>query len=137
MSFVVTRRPIAAFPLDIIVNGENGGPVTIKFVAQYHRHSPEQLADLRDGMTNRVRETQGMPPIVRPDGSAVPAYPYPSDIKFIEDKMAGWLGVKDASGDSIPFNPETLARVLGDWPELVIPLFNGFFAAHEGAKQKN
>jgi len=136
MSFVATRRPIAAFPLSIIVNGANGDPVTIEFVAQYHRHSPEQLADLRDGMANKIRAAQGADPIVRADGSA-PAYPYNSDIDFIKDKMAGWLGVRDAMGDSIPFGEDSLKRVLEDWPELVVPLHNGFFSAHEGAKQKN
>jgi len=136
MSFVVTRRPIAAIEVDVSVHGTDGKPVAINFVAQYHRHSPEQLADLRDGMVNKARAAQSLDPIVREDGS-VPAYSYASDIDFIKEKMAGWLGVKDASGDSVPFSAGSLGQVLEDWPELVIPLHNGFFAAHEGAKQKN
>lgn len=136
MSFVVTRRPIAAIALDVSVHGTDGKPVSVNFVAQYHRHTPEQLADLRDGMVNTTRAAQGLDPILRKDG-IVPVYSYASDIDFIKEKMAGWLGVRDASGDSVPFSAGSLDQVLEDWPELVIPLHNGFFAAHEGAKQKN
>lgn len=137
MSFVVTKRPVAAMPIEVIVNGTNGSPVEIKFIAQYHRHTPQQLADARDGMTDQVRAGQGLKPLLRPDGSQAPLYQYASDIDFLKDKMVSWLGVRDGAGESITYSVEQLEAVLADWPELIIPLFNGFFAAHEGAKKKN
>ncbi|WLW63682.1 hypothetical protein ACM1PE_09000 [Achromobacter sp. PD1] len=137
MSFVVTKRPVAAMPIEVIVNGTNGNPMEIKFIAQYHRHTPQQLADLRDGMTDQVRAGQGLEPLQRPGGTRAPAYQYASDIDFLKDKMASWLGVRDGAGESITYSVDQLEALLADWPELVIPLFNGFFGAHEGAKKKN
>lgn len=137
MSFVVTKRPIAAKKLEIVVNDEKGSEVKLDFVAQYIRHTPNELADLQDGMTNQARLAQGLEPVTRRDGTEVPKFAFTSDIDFIKAKMSGWLSVRDASGDSIPFSPESLDQVLTDWPELVIPLFHGFFEAHQGAKQKN
>lgn len=140
MSFVVTKRPVAATKLQATVNAENGDPVEISFVAQYRRHTPKQLADLQDALTNRVRVAQGMPPLLRPDGSAAPEYPFTDDIAFIKAQLTGWLGVRDAAGDSIPFSGDALDQILADWPELVVPLYSGFFDAHKAlpaAQQKN
>lgn len=137
MSFVVTKRPVAAFKISLAVNGTNGDTVEVSFVAQYHRHTPQQLADLSDGMINKARAAQGLPPLLRPDGSQAPEYPYSSDIAFVQDKLANWLGVRDAAGDSVTFGPESLKAVIADWPELIAPLFSGFYSAHQGAQQKN
>lgn len=137
MAFITAKRPVAATKISLTVSDQNGEAVDVEFVAQYRRHMPEQLADLKDGMANAVRVTQGLDPVERPDGSAVPSYPYTSDMQFIKDKLAGWLGVKDGSGDSIPYSDQALEIVLSDWPELIGPLFKGFFDAHEGARQKN
>lgn len=137
MSFVVTKRPVAAVKIEIPVHGVNGDPVDISFVAQYRRHTPEQLADLTDGMVNKARASQGLAPLVRPGGSQAPEYPYQSDLEFVQDTMVNWLGVRDAAGDSVTYSVEALQRVLIDWPELIAPLFRGFYAAHEGAQKKN
>lgn len=137
MSFVVTKRPVAAFPISLVVNGTNGDPLEISFVAQYHRHTPEQLADLTDGMVNKARATQNLPPLLRPNGSQAPEYPYSSDLEFVQAKLANWLGVRDAAGDSVTFSRESLQAVITDWPELIAPLFSGFYSAHQGAQKKN
>lgn len=137
MSFVVAKRAIAAAHIEVTVNGANGEPVEIGFVAQYQRHTLDQVNDLQDGMLNQVRAVNGDDPLKRPDGSVAPVYSYDSDVNFLKDKMTGWLGVKDDGGERILFNIEALDHVLSDWPELVTPLFNGFFAAHKEVKRKN
>src|SRR3546814_14751713 len=88
MAFIVAKRPVAAFPIKTTVFDESGQSVHLEFVAQYHRHTPEQLADLQDGLANRARKANGMAPIVRGDGSPVPEFPYSTDIAFIQDKVA-------------------------------------------------
>jgi hypothetical protein len=135
MSFVATKRALAACPIKIQVHGENGEPVTIEFVAQYKRHTLDQVADIQDSLTNSVNERLGRPPVVRT--KAVPVWPYTTDVEFIKDKMSGWLGTRDIHGDSIPFSEESLGQVISDWPELVVPLFNGFFEAHQQVREKN
>jgi hypothetical protein len=137
MAFIAAKRPVAATKIDLTANDQHGNPIDIEFVAQYRRHMPDDLADLKDGMANSVRVQQGLELVERPDGSPVPPYAYTSDMAFIKDKLVGWLGVKDGGGDAIPYSEQALENVLSDWPELIGPLFKGFFSAHEGARQKN
>lgn len=135
MSFVATKRAVAACPIKIQVHGEKGEPVTIEFVAQYKRHTLDQVADLQDSLTNSVNERLGRPPVART--KPVPQWPYSTDVEFIKDKMTGWLGTRDSQGESIPFTAKALGQVISDWPELVLPLFNGFFEAHQQVREKN
>ncbi|WP_315136895.1 phage tail assembly chaperone [Achromobacter marplatensis] len=135
MAFVTTKRAVAACPIKVVVHGETGEAVTIEFVAQYKRHTLEQVADLQDSMANAYNERMGRPPIERK--KSVPKWTYTSDVEFIKDKMTGWLGARDHQAEAIPFNAKTLAQVLSDWPEVVAPLFNGFFEAHQQVREKN
>ncbi|WYX26461.1 hypothetical protein WJ969_13665 [Achromobacter xylosoxidans] len=50
--------------------------------------------------------------------------------------MTGWLGVRDGQGDAVPFSAKALDQVLKDWPELVAPLFQGFWRAHQQVREK-
>lgn len=136
MAFVPAKRPVAAAPIKFFVNNESGKQVEVSFVAQYHRHTKTQIDTLRNGVTNRMRKALGEELVKDPDGST-PEFPYESDMHFVHDKMAGWLHVKDESGAAREFNRDELDTIVEDYPELVIPLFNGFFEAHSGAKQKN
>lgn len=138
MAFVVTKRAIAASEIKVVVNGEDGAPVEIKFVAQYKRSPLDQINALHDAMTNAYRERLGQPVLPVPAGQKEPAkWSYASDVDFIKDKMTGWLGVRDGQGDSIPFSVKALDQVLKDWPELVISLFQGFWRAHQQVQEKN
>ncbi|MGV2895051.1 hypothetical protein ACNPPY_04610 [Achromobacter sp. AGC78] len=135
MAFVTTKRAVAACPIKVQVHGENGDAVIIEFVAQYKRHTLDQVADLQDSLTNSFNERQGRPPVVRT--KPAPKWTYSTDVEFIKDKMTGWLGARDSQGEAIPFTAKALGQVLSDWPEVVGPLFSGFFEAHQQVREKN
>jgi len=137
MSFVRARRPLAASPISFTVYDENGNTQKIEFVAQYHRHEYTHLADLQDAMVNRAREAEGKASIVRDDGTVVPKWPYATDLEFIQDKMAGWRGMTESNGTPTPFCAEGVAEFVQDYPEAIVPLFDGFFQAHRQAREKN
>jgi len=136
MAFVTAKRPVAAAPIKVFVNGADGTQVEIGFVAQYHRHAKTHVDSLLNGMINRRRKIAGDELVKNPDGST-PDFPFETDADFIRAKMAGWLHVKNEGGSLREFTDEALVDVMEDFPEIVSPLFNGFFEAHSGAKQKN
>ncbi|MEN5162579.1 hypothetical protein [Achromobacter kerstersii] len=135
MAFVTTKRAVAACPIKVEVHDENGEAVAIEFIAQYKRHTLDQVADLQDSMANAFNERLGRPPVAR--AKPAPKWPYSTDVEFIKDKMTGWLGARDSQGEAIPFTAKSLGQVLSDWPEIVAPLFNGFFEAHQQVREKN
>lgn len=136
MAFVVTKREFATAPIKVFVYDEKGKQVEISFIAKYHRHTKTQVDELQDGSVNRYRKDLGQEPIKGRDGS-IAEFPYDSDLDFIREKMCGWLQVRDAAGQAQEFSLEALGAVVEDFPELVPPLFNGFFEAHRGSRQKN
>lgn len=137
MSFVVSKRPVASCPINVKAYKADGAIVDISFVAQYHRHSPQGIADLRDSISNKARVATGQLPLEREDGTVIPSWAYTTDRAFIQSKLAGWRDVNNESGDAIPFTEDALLTTLDDWPELIAPLFNGFFEAHQEAREKN
>lgn len=136
MAFVPAKRPVAAAPIKCAVYDENGDVTQIEFVALYHRRSHEQVVDMQQALQNRARQLTDQEPIKRPDGSES-TWAYATDMEFLRDVVAGWPGVHDAAGGALPYNTEALDALVGDYPELVVPLFNGFFEAHRGARVKN
>lgn len=136
MSFVVTKRPIVAIPISVLVYGESGETQEIKFVAQYKRVPFNELMPLQNALNNLSRQAQGLEPIADEKGK-LPEWKYKSDIGFITDRMSGWLDVTDEAGNEFKFTKANLETVIATYPSLVQPLFNGFFQAHAGAKEKN
>lgn len=138
MPFVVSKRALAACDIKVAVHGENGAPVEIDFIAQYKRSPLDQINALHDAMTNAYRERLGQPLLPVGKGQkAAEKWEYTSDVEFIKDRMTGWLGVRDGQGDAVPFSAKALDQVLKDWPELVAPLFQGFWRAHQQVREKN
>ncbi|SAI58918.1 Uncharacterised protein [Bordetella ansorpii] len=135
MPFVKAKRSTAATPIGLTVRGDDGKPAQIAFTAKYRRHSLEDLIDLNDMIQNKSRLAAGLSPLLKPDGSAVPAWPYPSDMAFIEEVLIGWHDVADGDGAAVAFSLGELRATVSDYPELVIPLFNGFFEAHQAVPQ--
>ncbi len=138
MAFVVTKRALAACEIKVTVHGENGAPIELDFIAQYKRSPLDQINALHDAMTNAYRERIGEPPLPVAAGQKAPEkWVYASDVDFIKDKMTGWLGVREGQGDTVPFSIKALNQILMDWPELVGPLFQGFWRAHQQVREKN
>ncbi len=137
MTFILAKRPVAAAPISVSVYDQNGVPRKLEFIAQYQRHTSEQIADLQDSMSNRIRSLRSEDSIARPDGTAVPIWKYSSDIDFIQEKLIGWLDVEDGVGAQITFTRDALTQMVTDFPEIVTPLFSGFYDAHREAKEKN
>lgn len=137
MAFIVAKRPVAAIPIKLSVYDQDGSPMQIEFVAKYHRHTAQQVADLQNSISNRVLKIRGDELITRPDGSAVPEWSYETDLDFLRDKMADWSDVDGPDGSSMPYSKEALEQMLADYPELTVPLFRGFFEAHQGVREKN
>jgi len=138
MEFVPSKRPTVSYPISVSIYGEDGQLIEIAFVAQYRRATRKELIDLNDAAVNQGLKNLGSPvDDVRADGSTVPAWPYPDDESFIKDRMVGWTGVTNAAKEALAFSEQALSEVLADYPELIAPLFQGFFSAHQGARQKN
>lgn len=135
--FVIAKRAVASCPIKAEVYDDKGKAVKVEFTAQYHRHKHSEVVDLQDALVNHVRESQGLEPLKRSDGTTPPAWPFASDIDFIKEKMAGWIDVKDEDKKPAEFSVEALDETVQAYPELVGPLLNGFFEAHRGARQKN
>lgn len=137
MAFILAARPIAAYPIKARVYDQNGNPADVEFVAKYHRHLPAQVNDLQNGITNKILAARGSELIKRPDGSEVPEWTYGSDMEFIAEKLADWSDVQAPDGADVPFTDAALRQLVDDYPELVVPLFRGFFEAHSGVREKN
>lgn len=137
MSFVPAKRPIVSFPITAQIYGEDGKLKPIDFVLQYNRVKRKELADLSDSVVNFARKNAGQEPIKRADGSSIPEWKYTTDEQFVLEHACGWVGVQNDAGEAIAFASEALADVLSDYPELVTAAFNGFFNAHQGAREKN
>ncbi|MPS30634.1 MAG: hypothetical protein E2576_14280 [Alcaligenaceae bacterium] len=137
MPFVRAKRPVAAAPISFSVYDEFGQVQKVEFVAQYHRHDHGRVADLQDAMANHARKATGQPPIVRGDGTAIPGWEYATDLAFIAAKLAGWREMVGADGQPVAFSAEEVDKLVQDYPEAIVPLFNGFFEAHQQAREKN
>lgn len=136
MSFVVTKRPTVAFPISALVYDDEGKPQKIEFVAQYKRAPFPELKPLQDALNNIMREAQGLEPVPDDKGN-LPKWKYKTDAEFLVERMSGWIGVMDETGNEFQFSKANLAKVLETYPSLILPLFHGFFNAHGGAKEKN
>lgn len=136
MSFVLAKRPVAATPIKASVYDADGNAVEISFIAQYRRIKHSEFVDLQDGLHNRVMSARGEKLLEREDETA-PVWKYKSDREFINDVMVGWPGVKDEAGEDVVFSVDALNELIDHYPELVVPLFGGFFDAHRGARIKN
>ena len=137
MPFVRAKRPVAAAPISFSIYDEFGQVQKVEFVAQYHRHDHGQVADLQDAVANHARKANGLPPIVRADGTPIPEWGFPSDMAFIREKLAGWREMVGTDGQPVTFSIEELDALVEEVPEAIVPLFNGFFAAHQQAREKN
>lgn len=135
-SFVVTKRPIVAFPISALVYDDEGKPQKIEFVAQYKRLPFSELKPLQDALNNIMRKAQGLEPVPDEKGE-FPEWKYKTDSEFLLERMSGWLGVDDESGNELKFTKANLEKVMDAYPSLMQPLFHGFFNAHAGAKEKN
>lgn len=136
MAFVPAKRQVATYPISAHVYNEAGKKEEIRFIAQYKRQSKTQLDDLSDGMNNLRRRTSGEELIKRADGST-PIADELTDIEFLQRYLTGWRGIKAGDGTDHPCTVETIAELLEDYPELVLPLMNGFWAAHRQVSEKN
>ncbi len=137
MPFVPAKRAVAAIPVTAQVYDENGKPVSVSFVAKYRRHAREEVQSLNDSVINLVRQARGSEPVQQPDGSTPPEWPYEADEEFLADVVVGWGDMKAPDGSDLPFSQEALLEMLDDYPELIAPLFRGFFDAHRGIREKN
>jgi len=137
VAFIVEKRPHAAAPIKTTVLNAKGEPVVIDFVALYQRHSHADLVKMQNGFINRGRLAHGQDLIPGENGEPPAEAPYATDADLIKSEMKGWLGVEDENGATLSFTPSTPADLLRDYPELVVPLVNGFFEAHKEAAQKN
>lgn len=136
MAFVPAKRQIATYPISIHIYNDAGKREEIRFIAQYKRQKKTQLDDLSDGLTNARLIATGQEPIKRPDGST-PVGENLTDIEFLQRYLCGWTGINDEDGTNRPCTPESIAELLDDYPELVLPLLNGFWAAHRQISEKN
>lgn len=136
MSFVPVKRQIASFPLNVTVYGEDGKKLKIGFTAQYHRQKKSRLDELSNGLANKFRQLQGGETVKSANGS-IASWDYETDIDFLVDVMAGWTGVKNEDGTDKPFTREMLEATIEDYPELMQPLFDGFWSAHKQVLEKN
>ncbi|NHC62179.1 phage tail assembly chaperone [Paenalcaligenes suwonensis] len=135
-SFVVTKRPIVAFPISISVYDEKGELQEIEFVAQYKHASLTELQALQNGYNNFIRSIQGLDPVPDEKGK-VQVWKYKTDMELVQERLVGWIGVSEESGQEMKLTKANLEKVIATYPELVKPLFHGFFSAHSGAKEKN
>jgi len=137
MSFVPARRAVATYPIKATVYDENGEKSQIEFIGIYVRDSIKTVDDLRLALANKNYQARVGEPLKRPDGSTPPEWSYDTDFAFISDKLVGWKDVKSADGAELPYSAERLKTMLDDYPELAIPLFGGYFDAHQGVREKN
>ena len=136
MAFVPAKRQLASAPINVFVYGADGKKQKIAFVAQYKRHKKSEIDDRSNALNNKFRAQQGIELIKSPDGS-VPTWDYDTDMEFLVDVMAGWLGVKNEDGTDKAFEPDALETMIEDYPELLQPLFDGFWSAHRQILEKN
>jgi|JTFO01.1.fsa_nt_gb hypothetical protein len=137
MSFKIAKRPVVGFPVSVSVYDANGQTQALEFIAQYKRVLPDELKVLVEGAQNLNRLARGLEPLA-PEGGGEPIqWPYKSERDFFADRVCGWIGPQDEGGTPIPFSAQALDQLLTEYPEFQRPLFNGFFDAHAGAREKN
>ena len=91
--------------------GDAGKREPIAFVAQF-RFVPQSRLD---GLVARIRAAAD-------STSAI------TDAELIDEVLIGWEGVRDASGEPLPFTPATLAAAL-DVPGVRTALVRAWFAS--------
>lgn len=136
MAFVPVKRQIASFPINVTVYDGDGKKQKINFTAQYNRQKKSKIDELSNGLANKFRQLQGTEPVKSADGS-IASWDYETDIDFLVFAMAGWKGVKSEDGTDKPFTREMLEDTIEDYPELMQPLFDGFWSAHRQVLEKN
>lgn len=137
MSFKIAKRPVVGFPVSVSVYDVEGKAQRLEFIAQYKRAKHKELRELITAARNLDRQKHGLEPIPAEDGDKAAEWPYKSDLAFLEDRMCGWVGVKDEDGAIVEFSPVALNELLSEYPEFTQSLFDGFFQAHLGARTKN
>lgn len=135
MAFITSRNPMAGREIKISVYGADGKPQEIALVAQYRRHKRKAFQALQEQLAligKPVLDDAGQPT------GAIHQPTHGDDIDFLKDVMGGWVGPQHADGSERVFSHDELDGLCEEWPELVMPLVNGFFEVHrEAPRAKN
>lgn len=145
MAFIPVKRTIAAAPISVLSYADDASVIDISFVAQYARHKRSEAVALNTALqnkhiegVNKIYAAEGkdlVELVALPDGS-IPTWTYETDEAFLLEKMNGWLEVTNEDETPKPFTKSALTEILSKYPELIVPLFNGFFVAHGEATRK-
>lgn len=135
MAFITSRNPLVGKHIELTTFDEMGKPKKSDFVAQYKRMKRKALQALQEQLGKSVQ------PILDDAGQPTgefPKRPYETDLDMLKDVMGGWVGAQYADGSERPFSHEELEELIEEWPEVVVPLVNGFFEVHrEAPRAKN